>query len=168
MWVEDFIRHRISKIKEVKKFAREKNLPIWQMPVLDSLGVSMIISIYASYITWEWFSRQAEFGMTIPPLIESIIVWLPLIYFFTIFATVMDKIAMFFVLVHSYLSKLVLTTIQKIDHKIWRKTGRDSVIANGIWKIQMKWMKLSKKRRKQITATFILFMVWYYSLRVLF
>ena len=38
---------------------------------------------------------------------------------------------------------------------LWRKTGRDTVVTNAIWKLQRKYMSRSKKERKIMTFAFV-------------
>ncbi len=166
MFVYDFFKQRIDALLAVKKVARENNLPVWQMPVMDSIGLSLLISIYASYEVWDWFNHMQEMKIGFTWL-EPFLLYLPVFFFFTIFATILDKIAIVFVHIHSKLAKGVMIGISRLDMKIWRKTGRESVVANAMWKVQRKWMSLSKMRRKQLTAVLIMVIIWYYSLRAL-
>ena len=169
MFVYDFFKERIDALLAVKKVARENNLPVWQMPVMDSIGLSLLLSIYASYEVWAWFNHMQEMRVVSENTwIEAVLLYLPVFFFFTIFATILDKIAIVFVHIHSKLAKGVMIGISRLDMKIWRKTGRESVVANAMWKVQRKWMSLSKMRRKQLTAVFIMVVLWYYSLRALF
>ena len=67
-----------------------------------------------------------------------------------------------YILFQAALTKSIFNIIQKADHKIWRKTGKDSVIANKIWWVQQKWMGLEKgQRRKIMIVAFVVFMIWY-------
>ena len=88
--------------------------------------------------------------------------WLPLIYLGVLSFTVLDKVLTIFILFQAAVTKSIFNIIQKADHKIWRKTGKDSVIANKIWWVQQKWMGLDKKKRQMIMILgFIVFMIWY-------
>ena len=42
----------------------------------------------------------------------------------------------------------MLRGITKLDMYLWRKTGRDTVVTNAIWKLQRKYMSRSKEREK--------------------
>ena len=88
--------------------------------------------------------------------------WLPLIYLGVLSFTVLDKVLTIFILFQAAVTKSIFNIIQKADHKIWRNTGKDSVIANKIWWVQQKWMGLDKKKRQMIMILgFIVFMIWY-------
>jgi hypothetical protein len=65
-----------------------------------------------------------------------------------------DKIILFFIYVHSYANRLVLQGITKLDMYLWRKTGRDTVVTNFIWKLQRKYMSRSKREKNIMTMTF--------------
>jgi len=81
--------------------------------------------------------------------------------------TILDKIILFFIYVHSYANKLVLQGITKLDMYLWRKTGRDTVITNAIWKLQRKYMSRSKKERKIMTMAFVGMIGVYYGWMIL-
>jgi len=61
------------------------------------------------------------------------------------------------------ITKSIFEIIQKADHKIWRKTGKDSFIANKIWWLQQKWIGLDKRIRAMIIIQFLItFISWRY------
>ena len=163
-----FFKWRYERLMDVKRVAKEKNLPVWQMPVLDAVGISLLWSIYASYATWSYLNGLTEMGYKVPLWLEDLALFSPLFYFVALFATIMDRLAVAFVHLHALVAKGVMLGLQKADHKIWRKTGKDSVITNKIWWVQQKFLKLKKQRRRQLLAVFVLFMVYYYSLKGLF
>ena len=81
--------------------------------------------------------------------------------------TILDKIILFFIYVHSYANKLVLRGITKLDMYLWRKTGRDTVVTNAIWKLQRKYMSRSKRERKIMTMAFVGMIGVYYGWMIL-
>jgi len=86
---------------------------------------------------------------------------LPLIYFAVICLTMLDKVLITIIIVQSAITKSIFEIIQKADHKIWRKTGKDSFIANKIWWLQQKWVGLNKRIRAMIIIQFlIVFVSW--------
>ena len=90
--------------------------------------------------------------------------WSPLIYLSVLCFTMLDKVLTVFILFQASVTKSIFNGIQKADHKIWRKTGKDSYIANKIWWVQQKWMGIDKKNRQRIMVVgFIVFMLWYVS-----
>jgi hypothetical protein len=50
---------------------------------------------------------------------------------------------------------------------LWRKTGRDTVVTNFIWKLQRKYMSRSKKERKIMTMAFVGMIGAYYGWMIL-
>ena len=81
--------------------------------------------------------------------------------------TILDKIILFFIHVHFHANKLVLQGITKLDMYLWRKTGRDTVVTNFIWKLQRKYMSRSKKERKIMTMAFVGMIGTYYGWMIL-
>jgi hypothetical protein len=81
--------------------------------------------------------------------------------------TILDKIILFFIHVHAFANKLVLRGITKADMYLWRKTGRDTVITNAIWKLQRKYMSRSKRERKIMTFAFVGMIGVYYGWMIL-
>ena len=67
------------------------------------------------------------------------------------------------IIIQSAITKSIFEIIQKTDHKIWRKTGKDSYIANKIWWLQQKWVGLDKRMRAMIIIQFLIaFISWRY------
>ena len=67
------------------------------------------------------------------------------------------------IIIQSAITKSIFEIIQKTDHKIWRKTGKDSYIANKIWWLQQKWIGLDKRIRAMIIIQFLIaFISWRY------
>ena len=160
----------INRIKETKKLARQKNVPIWEIPLANSIGIILLTSVYLSIYTWVAIVDM-ENSMNYVPIWWSSLVsmanWLPLIYFGTLTLTMLDKVLTVFILFQASLTKGIFYGIQKIDLRIWRKTGRDSFIANKIWWIQQKWMGIAKKKRRKIMAIVIFLGILYYGYRFL-
>ena len=160
----------IDKIKETKKLARQKNVPIWEIPLANSIGIIILTSVYLSVYTWIAIV-DVENNMDYVPMwwstLISIANWLPLIYFGTLVFTMLDKVLIVFILFQASLTKGIFYGIQKIDHKIWRKTGRDSYVANKIWWMQQKWIGIDKKKRRKIMAFVIFLAIFYYGYRLL-
>ena len=140
-------------------------MPIWMIPFANAMGIILLTSIYLSVYTWIAIVDMENSFDYIPSwwnTLVSIANWLPLIYLGVLSFTMLDKVLTVFILFQALLTKNIFNIIQKADHKIWRKTGKDSVIANKIWWIQQKWMGLDKgQRRKIMVVAFIVFMLWY-------
>ena len=163
--MSNYFRDYIDRVKSTKKLARDKNVPIWMIPFANAMGIIFLTSIYLSIYTWIGITNMEANMQYIPywwTTIVSMANWLPLIYLGAITFTLLDKILIVFILFQAALTKSVFYGIQKLDHKIWRKTGRDSYVANKIWWIQQKWMGLDKsKRRKIMACAMIAFMIWW-------
>ena len=162
-----FLNNYIDKIKATKKLAREKNVPVWHIPLANSIGMLILTSIYMSVYTWVAIVDMEKNFDYIPfwwNTFTYIANWSPLIYLGVLCFTMLDKVLTVFILFQASLTKSIFNGIQKADHKIWRKTGKDSYIANKIWWVQQKWMGIDKKNRQRIMIVgFIVFMLWYVS-----
>tara|TARA_B100001245_G_scaffold68235_1_gene47791 strand:+ start:3404 stop:3913 length:510 start_codon:yes stop_codon:yes gene_type:complete len=163
--VGNYFRDYIDKVKATKKLAREKNVPIWHIPLANAMGMIILTAVYMSVYTWIAIVDIEKNFDYIPSwwnLFIDVANWLPLIYLGVLSFTVLDKVLTIFILFQAAVTKSIFNIIQKADHKIWRKTGKDSVIANKIWWVQQKWMGLDKKKRQMIMILgFIVFMIWY-------
>lgn len=161
----NYFRDYIDKVKATKKLAREKNVPIWHIPLANALGMIILTAVYMSVYTWIAIVDIEKNFDYIPSwwnMFIEVANWLPLIYLGVLSFTVLDKVLTIFILFQAAVTKSIFNIIQKADHKIWRKTGKDSFIANKIWWVQQKWMGLDKKKRQMIMILgFIVFMVWY-------
>ena len=78
---------------------------------------------------------------------------------------VLDKILVLMIRFQAKLTKMVYALIQKLDHKIWRKTGKESFISNKIWKIQQRWVGYDKAKKRRIIVLMVFMFVIYYSYR---
>ena len=161
----NYFRDYIDKVKATKKLAREKNVPIWHIPLANALGMIILTAVYMSVYTWIAIVDIEKNFDYIPSwwnMFIEVANWLPLIYLGVLSFTVLDKVLTIFILFQAAVTKSIFNIIQKADHKIWRKTGKDSVIANKIWWVQQKWMGLEKgQRRKIMIVAFVVFMIWY-------
>ncbi len=157
-----------EKIKSTKKLAREKNIPVWFLPVFDSLLVSVLISWELSLGTlilldkWQSIQDYAPWYMEI---LWEIFPYSFLIYFGIIVFSILDKMIMGSIHIHAFLNKLFFKIINRADMYIWKKTGRDSVISSIIWRIQRKFMSRSKRQRRQMIMVMVSVIVVYYVYR---
>ena len=161
----NYFRDYIDKVKATKKLAREKNVPVWHIPLANSIGMLILTSVYMSVYTWIAIVDMENNFDYIPSWWHSFISianWLPLIYLGVLSFTMLHHVLTVFIIFQASLTKGIFNGISKIDHKIWRKTGKDSYIANKIWWVQQKWMGLEKgQRRKIMIVAFVVFMIWY-------
>ncbi|SVC58366.1 uncharacterized protein METZ01_LOCUS311220 [marine metagenome] len=160
----------IEKIKDTKKYAREKNVPVWEIPLVNSVGMILLTSIYLSFYTWMFLSdaEDAFHSYFWWDTLIAVANWLPLIYLSLICLVMLDKVLRIFILMQAVLTKAVYDGIQKLDHKIWRKTGKDSYIASKIWWVQRKWMGIPAKKRRLIFFSVVTLYLTWYALRLIF
>ena len=156
----------IARIKATKKLAREKNVPVWLIPFANSVGLILLTAVYLGVYTLVALV-DIEKNMDYVPVWWNMLVvhadWIPLIYFAVISLTMLDKVLITIIIIQSAITKSIFKIIQKTDHKIWRKTGKDSYIANKIWWLQQKWIGLDKRIRVMIIIqSLIAFISWRY------
>ena len=168
--IKEYFVNYFAKIKDTKKVAQEKNIGVWLIPVFDALLITIYLSWQLSVGVWilldTWQSAQPYVPWYMDSLWEvssfSLTIFMSIITF-----TILDKIILFFIYLHAYANKLVLRGISKLDMYLWRKTGRDTVITNAIWKLQGKFMGRSKKQRKLMTVAFVGMIGLYYGWMIL-
>ena len=168
--IKEYFVNYFKKIKDTKKVAQEKNIGVWLIPVFDALLITIYLSWQLSVGVWilldTWQSGQPYVPWYMDSLWEvssfSLTIFMSIITF-----TILDKIILFFIYLHAYANKLVLRGISKLDMYLWRKTGRDTVITNAIWKLQGKFMSRSKKQRKLMTMAFVGMIGTYYGWMIL-
>ena len=164
--IKEYFVNYFAKIKDTKKVAQEKNIGVWLIPVFDALLITIYLSWQLSVGVWilldTWQSAQPYVPWYMDSLWEvssfSLTIFMSIITF-----TILDKIILFFIYLHAYANKLVLRGISKLDMYLWRKTGRDTVITNAIWKLQGKFMSRSKKQKKLMTVAFVGMIGLYYG-----
>tara|TARA_B100000929_G_scaffold154194_1_gene122052 strand:+ start:239 stop:745 length:507 start_codon:yes stop_codon:yes gene_type:complete len=165
----DYFRTWIEKIRATKKFAREKNVPVWEIPLANSVGIIILTAVYMSVYTWIVIVDVENNMQYIPYWWTSFIEianFLPLIYLSILCWTMLDKVLKVFIIFQAEVTKSIYAGIQKVDHKIWRKTGKDSVIANKIWRVQQAWLKIDKKKRRKIKICAIILAILFYGFRI--
>ena len=168
--IKKYFENYFEKIKDTKKVARDKNIGVWWLPVFDSFLITIYLSWQMSVGVWivldAWQSGQTYIPWYMDSLWElssfSLTIFLSIITF-----TILDKIILFFIYFHSHANKLVLQGITKLVMYLWRKTGRDTVITNAIWKLQRKYMSRSKRERKIMTMAFVGMIGVYYGWMIL-
>ena len=156
----------IARIKATKKLAREKNVPVWLIPFANSVGLILLMAVYLGVYTLVVLVGMEKNMDYVPAWWKMLVVhadWIPLIYFAVITLTMLDKVLITIIIIQSAITKSIFEIIQKTDHKIGRKTGKDSYIANKIWWLQQKWIGLDKRIRAMIIIEFLIaFISWRY------
>ena len=163
-----YLRNYWQKIKDTKKFAREKNT-IWILPVFDALVISVLFSWQLSVGAWILLGNLSTANMFSESYIKFL--WESSTYFFLVYfgilcVTVLDKIIVIFIHLHSFLNNLTYKAINKIDMWLWRKTGKDSVIATAMLRFQIKFQSLSLKKRRAIVLIGGMFLILFYVQRL--
>ena len=167
--MDNYFRAYIEKIKATKKLARDKNVPVWEIPLANSVGMILLTAVYMSIYTWIAIVDMENKMQYIPYWCNSFIEianFLPLVYLSVLCLTMLDKVLIVFIIFQAVVTKGIYAGIQKLDHRIWRKTGRDSFIANKIWRVQQKWMSYDKKKRRKIMVFVILCSILFYGYRL--
>ena len=131
--IKKYLVNYFEKIKDTKKVARDKNVGVWWLPVFDSFLITIYLSWQLSVGVWilldAWQGGQDYVPWYMDTLWEvssfSLTIFMSIITF-----TILDKIILFFIYVHSHANRLVLQGIAKLDMYLWRKTGRDTVVTN--------------------------------------
>ena len=168
--IKEYFVNYFAKIKDTKKVAQEKNIGVWLIPVFDALLITIYLSWQLSVGVWILLDTWQRAQPYVPWYMDSL--WEVSSFSLTIFMsiitfTILDKIILFFIYLHAYANKLVLRGISKLDMYLWRKTGRDTVITNAIWKLQGKFMSRSKKQKKLMTVAFVGLIGTYYGWMIL-
>ena len=160
------IRDYIERIKNTKKFANEQNVPVWEIPLINSIGIIILGSIYLGF--WSW-TLIADMQFSYKPfwfeVLEDNLGYIPMVYALVIAVVALDKILVVMIRFQAKLTKMVYSVIQKLDQKIWRKTGKESFISNKIWKVQQRWVGYDKAKKRRIIALMMFLSVIYYSYR---
>ena len=172
LWDEimtSYLRNYWKKIQDTRKFAREKN-SIWILPVFDALVISVLFSWQLSVGTWMLLDKLSTSNVFSESYIKFL--WESSTYFFLVYfgilcATVLDKLIVVFIHMHAFLNNLTYKAINKIDMWLWRKTGKDSVIATAMLRFQMKFQSLSLKKRRAIVLIAGMFLMLFYAHRLI-
>ena len=164
-----YLKDYLQRIKDTKKLAREKNTP-WILPVFDSLVISVLFAWQMAVGSWMLLGNLSEAKV----LQESFLKFLWesstyyfLVYFGIICLTVLDKIIVIFIHIHGFLNKMTFKAINKIDMWLWKKTGKDSVVATAMLRFQIKFQSLSLKKRRAIVLIAGMFLMLFYAHRLI-
>ncbi len=163
-----YFQNYAEKIRKTQNVARENNIPIWFLTVFDALFFSLFISWGLSIATWtfldHWivmYDYKSSMLTSIVDLSQNSV----LIYFGIITLTIFDRLILVSVRLHSYINKRILKTVNFLDIYLWKKTGKDAVVSNMMWKFQSKFSKISAQKRRQMTLILLGLMIIFYSYR---
>lgn len=162
------VRYRILKLQNVKIYSDKLGVPNYKIPVIHALMITLVGAGWITrWITGVWESVP-HYNSSYSVMIDGILPFLPLILWGVAFFTVMDHIAKGMVYANWVFIKIIMKGISKIDYKIWRKYGKESYIANIIWKTQQKWLSISKPNRRRIIALLIMGAVMHMTWRIMY
>jgi hypothetical protein len=166
--IEDFIKSYIGKLKDCKKFAREKNVAVWFIPLIDSILITYFVSWMISYHTWVYLGEYQEIAGSSLQMkwLWEFSVYLPFILWASFVLSVLPRLTKVMIYFHHYAGKAVFLAINKFDMWYWKKYRKESVLANAIWKSQSKFMGIDKQRKRQIIVLFLVGVVIYYVIRL--
>ena len=167
--MNDYLKNYFQRIKNTKKFAREKNTH-WIFPVFDALVISLLFSWELSIGSWIILDRISQADVMQESFVKFLwesSTYLFLAYFAILCLTVLDRMIVIFIHVHAFLNRLTFKAINKIDMWLWRKTGKDSVISTALLRFQIKFQSLSLKKRRAIILTAGAFLIIFYAHRLL-
>ena len=115
----NIIQEYIKRIKNTKKFAREQNVPVWEIPLINSVGLIILGSIYLGFMSWGLLSQMQFHDKPYwLDVLEETSGYLPMIYALTITLTALDKVLILMIRFQSRITKIIYTAIQKLDHKM--------------------------------------------------
>ena len=105
-----------EKIKETKKFAREKNVPNWYVCLLDAIVITVVLSSTLALYSYVAFDNMIQ-NMTYQPYwvkpVMVIIDYLPMV-FAGLFLLKFDKLIMGSILFHSWLNLKMMSVLKKL------------------------------------------------------
>ena len=163
-----YLKNYWQKIKATKKFAREKNT-IWVLPVFDALVISVLFSWELSVGTWMLIEKIRIANILQESYIKFLwesSTYLFLVYFGILCLTVLDKIIVIFIHIHALLNNLTYKVINKIDMWLWKKTGKDSVIATAMLRLQMKFQSMPLRKKRAVVGIVGMLLVLFYVHRL--
>ena len=154
----------IDRVKETRKLAREKNVPNWYVCLLDAIVITIVFSSTSalySYIAFDEWVQDLTYRPYWVDMISSAVDLFPLVFAIPLLYK-FDRLIIASILFHSWLNRKFMEIVSKLDHKIWKKTGKDAWLSDKMWKATRKFAKLPKRQRKFVVICFMaLYMTWY-------
>jgi len=168
--IKRYLENYFEKIKATKKVSTDNGVN-WLIPFFNSFLITVVLSFQLSQGVWYLLDSLQSGQIYQPWYMEHL--WTLSSFSLTIFMTIItftiqDKIILFFIKLNSYMNKLILQGISKLDMMLWRKYDKQNVVTNFIWKIQERYMSRSKKQRKMISFAFVICLGMYYTLSLIY
>jgi len=166
--IKNYLKSYFKRVQATKQISKDNGIN-WLIPFFNSFLITVILSFQLSNGIWfmleTWQDGQVyePFYMQYLWQIPYVTIILTLITF-----TIQDKIILFFIKLNSFTNKLILKAISKADMFLWRRYGKENMITNAIWKLQMKYMSRTKKEKKILSFAFMACLGLYYCVTFIY
>ena len=168
--IKNYFQNYFNRVKATKQVSKDSGIN-WLIPLLNSILITVVVSFYLAQGVWfmldSWQSGQV-YEPWYMQYLWQISSFSASIFMTIIMFSIQDKIILGFIKLNSYTNKLILNAISKADMLLWRKYGKENMITNAIWKIQMKYMNRSKKEKKIISYAFMACLGLYYCVTFIY
>lgn len=160
----DFIKERINKIKETKKYANEHNVHNWFNIVLHSIIFCLILGLLLTMGTVLFMDDLESNSISLKGSLLMKLLWdftnlSPLIFAFIIAISIMDKIIRIQVRITERINKKIMGLWQSFDMWYFKKYRKHSPLTEWLAKLQEKankhQSKLTRKHKKLATVIII-------------
>lgn len=150
------IKDFISRIKDTKKIARERNVHNWTNIIFHSILMIMGASLILSFYTMFAFTDIGNSDLN-----EIAFSILPITYGIFLTFTLLDKIIVLQIIAFEKLNKVIFKQWQKIDMYWFRKYKKHSPLTDGVSKISDVSKKLNDKprTRKIVIVSLVIFLL---------
>ena len=148
----------ISRIKNTQRVAQSKGIPTIFLPMFDALMISFVISwamFYGSLLILNDFDNTSTHSPWYVSGLYSIFEYTLLVYYGLIIYFLLDKFLLLTIAYQAFIIKQVYKLLHYIDNYLWRKTKRDSVLINKVWKIENKIFDKNYKIPILFTVIFV-------------
>ena len=148
--MNNFLKEGYNKIKDTKKYAREKNVSNWITNILCAVFTVYTSCTILTLLGILYFLPNNP-NVKLPTFLPYIIPYLP----FILTGLIMIKYGSYpikgFIIFSWYLQKGMMKLINKLDMILWKKTGKDSLVSDF----------LNKHRRLVSIFIYGSLIVWY-------
>ena len=150
----------VNRIKSVKRTAYEKHAN-FSLSFLNSIGLCYLLSWKLSFYSWVYLGN-----FELNPVMWEISTYLPFIFMGILAFTILDKFTL--VIIHLTLigQKIIFKFIQHLDMYYWRKTRKQGVISESIFRLQQQMISLDPLTKRRILVATIAIVVVYYCLKI--
>jgi len=155
-----YFSNYLNRIKSVKKTAYEKHAN-FSLSFLNAIGLIYLLSWKLSFYSWVYLGN-----FELNPVIWEISTYLPFIFMGILTFTILDKFTL--VIIHLTLigQKIIFKFIQHLDMYYWRKTRKQGVISESIFRLQQQMISLDPLTKRRILVATIAIVAVYYCLKI--